>query len=590
MSYSATVATTLIAIVSIAAIPSPSRSAPLPGFRAAPWFGNQVMDERTPEGVRIHTNCPGDLDPSKPTLVVFFATPNGNTIEQTLGSEMQPGLDWHYDIQHIAAQTRKLREVDTRENIVLVVVQPDERSWPAWRAKHTDNGVLIRSLVAKVAARIPGSPVSIALTGHSGGGSFIIGYLNGGEAIPDNVVRIGFLDANYSYSDDDKHGDKLLAWLKGDAQRHLVVLAYDDRNITLDGKPVVGPTGGTWRASHRMIDRFQKEAPLTETSKGDLVSFYGMNGQVQLILDKNPKNKILHTVLVETNGFTHVITLGTPEEGKAGAYRGKRAYTQFIQPAVSYAPIGTQTFTGIPARPTGALGGHAFMNSIATFSPTAREAAILAELGRGNIPNFLRSFKTLEIRWGDAKRHRLSGRISIMPDYLAVGSDSDFVRVPMTPMTAQKLADQFGCSLITRRISDVVFQESELKLDPHPMTVDRETVATFIQHNDIIEGQRAGKPLGLLVCGIKKDVVLTNLLAAAPTHVAIYGWHYTNGTPIQPLTTVHINTYVDYSHGIRFMARQCVADGKQRDVREVMKDARLSPMLSDEGPMTVVSY
>jgi hypothetical protein len=171
-----------------------------------------------------------------------------------------------------------------------------------------------------------------------------------------------------------------------------------------------------------------------------------------------------------------------------------------------------------------------------------------------------------------------------------VGSNSDFVRVPLTPMTAQILADTFGCSLITRRLSDVVYADAELRLDPKPMTVDRESVATFIQHNDIIEGQRAGKALGLLTCGIKKDVVLTNLLAAKPTHVAIYGWHYTNGTPIQPLTTVHINTYVDYSHGIRFMARACIVDGKQRDVRDVMKDAKLCDMLSDEGPMTVVNY
>ena len=58
----------------------------------------------------------------------------------------------------------------------------------------------------------------IALAGHSGGGSFLFGFIDGGDAIPDDVERIVFLDANYSYSDADKHGDKLLAWLKGDAR------------------------------------------------------------------------------------------------------------------------------------------------------------------------------------------------------------------------------------------------------------------------------------------------------------------------------------------------------------------------------------
>lgn len=580
----------IVALLPLIASFAAGASEPLPGFRWGPFFDEQVRDERTPEGVRIYTDAPGPIDPSKPTLVVFYATPNGNSVEQTLGSEMEPGLDWHYDIQHIAAQTRKLREVDTRENIVLVVVQPDDRSWPVWREKHPDNGSLIRRLVSTTVAGIPGSPTRIALTGHSGGGSFIIGYLNGGSAIPDEIQRIAFLDANYSYSDDEKHGDKLLAWLRGGVTRHLIVLAYDDRNITLDGKPVVGPAGGTWRASHRMIDRFNRDVPLSESRNGDLITFKGLNGQIVLTLDRNPRNSILHTVLVETNGFTHAMTLGTPEEGKAGAYRGKRAYTKLIQPAPILAPSGVKVVTGIPARPSGAEGGHAFMSRIAAMAGADREAAILAELSQGNVPDFLRKFKTLRVRWGDSNRKRHTGVINVMPDYLAVGSDADFVRVPMTPMTAQKLADLYGCSLITRRVSDVVFAESELRLDPRPLTVDRESVSTFVQHNDMIEAQRAGKALGLLTAGIKKDVVITNLLAARPTHVAIYGWHYTNGTPIQPLTTVHINTYVDYSHGIRLMARACKVDGKERDVRDVMKDPLLCCMLSDEGPMTVVSY
>ena len=46
----------------------------------------------------------------------------------------------------------------------------------------------------------------------------------------------------------------------GDSPRnHLVVIAYDDREVTLKGKKVVGPTGGTFRACQRMLDRFGKD-------------------------------------------------------------------------------------------------------------------------------------------------------------------------------------------------------------------------------------------------------------------------------------------------------------------------------------------
>ena len=95
--------------------------------------------------------------------------------------------------------------------------------------------------------------------------------------------------------------------------------------------------------------------------------------------------------------------------------------------------------------------------------------------------------------------------------------------------------------------------QAELKLAPHPMTEVREAVATFAEHNQIIETQRNGKPLGLLTTGIKKDVVLTPRIFEKPNRLAIYGWRQLDGKPIQPLTIVHWNQYVDYSHGVRLV-------------------------------------
>jgi hypothetical protein len=106
----------------------------------------------------------------------------------------------------------------------------------------------------------------------------------------------------------------------------------------------------------------------------------------------------------------------------------------------------------------------------------------------------------------------------------------------------------------------------------------------------MIEGQRSGKPLGALAAGIKKDVVVTNRLVERPDHVAIYGWHRLDGTPIQPLTTVHVNWYVDYSHGIRLVKRTVLVDGNPRDIRDVLADPVLHPLLSDEGPIAKPYY
>jgi hypothetical protein len=122
------------------------------------------------------------------------------------------------------------------------------------------------------------------------------------------------------------------------------------------------------------------------------------------------------------------------------------------------------------------------------------------------------------------------------------------------------------------------------------LSENREAPATFLRHHALIEEQREGKKLGELVAGIKKDVVVTNRLAENPNRVAIYGWHKLDGKPIQPLTIVHVNWYVDYSHGARLMKRAMLVNGRPRDVRHVLYDPDLSGLLSDEGPIARPTY
>ena len=55
--------------------------------------------------------------------------------------------------------------------------------------------------------------VETVLSGHSGGGSLIFGYINAVDQIPDDVVRIAFLDSNYAYDRALGHKDKLVKWL-----------------------------------------------------------------------------------------------------------------------------------------------------------------------------------------------------------------------------------------------------------------------------------------------------------------------------------------------------------------------------------------
>ncbi len=230
------------------------------------------------------------------------------------------------------------------------------------------------------------------------------------------------------------------------------------------------------------------------------------------------------------------------------------------------------------------------MASIASLDRAPREAEVLRALLAGNIPSFLRTFRTVVVTstGPDSLRHSVS--YDVMPDYLAIGSDDDFVRIPMTPATAQAFCDAFGCVLPTRKMVNDIWAAATTHVEPRPLTEAREASPTFLQHDRLIAEQLRGAPHGAFVAGHKKDVVVSNKLAERADRVAIYGWHYPTGLPIQPLYTGHVDWYVDYSHGIRPVGRTVRVDGTARSYESVLRDPLLSHLLSDEGPIAVPRY
>ncbi|WP_298865798.1 hypothetical protein [uncultured Gimesia sp.] len=306
-----------------------------PGFEKSPWFEEQISYLQLEPKIRaiIVAPQPQRIMPEKPSRVILFTTPNGSTIEQTSGCQQKEGRDWHYDIQHIGAQHRKWQSLNQRENLILVCLEARGLSWPRWRASHPDNPKLIRKVIAEILNAIPLKKPQITLACHSGGGSFLWGFLNGSETIPEQVDRFVFMDANYSFSEAYGHGKKFLNWLKGDQKRTLVVLAYDDRNVLFRGKKVVSPTGGTFRATNRMLDRFRQDLKFTENRQGEFDTYSGLEGQIRLLVHTNDKNQILHTRLVgEMNGYLYAVTVETPAGAKFSFLNTPRVYTKWIQP------------------------------------------------------------------------------------------------------------------------------------------------------------------------------------------------------------------------------------------------------------------
>ncbi len=216
-----------------------------------------------------------------------------------------------------------------------------------------------------------------------------------------------------------------------------------------------------------------------------------------------------------------------------------------------------------------------------------RERAILGQLLGGNVPGFLRKLIPVKLSCGLGRGQSATATIFVMPEYLAIGSDSDFLRIPMNFHTATAVADRFGFVLPTRKIVDAIYNQSTCRFHPQPLPAGPQMTSTgyYRVHNAMIDKQfqSRGFPYGVLIAGHKKDVVLTNRLRLHPDRIAIYGWHRTTGEPIQPLSTVHGAGYADYSHGIRLIAGMAIIDGRLKSIYDILQDSLLSKLLSDEG-------
>jgi proline-specific peptidase len=289
--------------------------------------GTSVM--QIDSGATATIVAPAHLDRARPIDLILYALPNGNSTEQTIGRKLTDGMDWHFDIQNIGAQTRALRSRGLYQAVVAYL-EAEKKSWPEWR--RTQGYDRANKRIVRIVSRLRSSlgKPRVTLTGHSGGGSLMFGFIEGEDTIPSWIERIAFLDANYNF-DSVQHGSKLMTWLSRDSRHKLVVLAYDDRNIMLDGKKVVSDSGGTWRASERMMSYLKSRVHLEEDKLGEFRRYH--SPQIEILVHPNPENRILHTEMIgEMNGYMHALLVGRPDYDRGESLlKRQRAYTQWIE-------------------------------------------------------------------------------------------------------------------------------------------------------------------------------------------------------------------------------------------------------------------
>lgn len=246
-------------------------------------------------------------------------------------------------------------------------------------------------------------------------------------------------------------------------------------------------------------------------------------------------------------------------------------------------------------KPSATLSGGEFMRRADTTSFWALEELIVEAVTNGQVPDVLRHFRKITfttpvVEEVECLRKKHKVEMWVLPDYIAIGTNDDFVRMPMGPLAAQRIADSLDCTLPTTFLVDRIAEASEGHIDIfpfRPLGARNCQPIVFQDSNNAINAlfKAHGYHFGQLISGLKKDIVITYKIQPQSDYernVAIYGWHHPDGRVQQPLFIRHGNFYVDYSHGVRLIYNKVMIDGVEHDIREVLQSPELYRLLSDE--------
>ena len=244
----------------------------------------------------------------------------------------------------------------------------------------------------------------------------------------------------------------------------------------------------------------------------------------------------------------------------------------------------------LPPRKRNAPTGSQFMARVGKIYGSDYEKKVVLEILSGNVPDFMSPENWREITMkGKVDGMEVEIRLKVCPDYLAIGSNEDYVRVPLSPVTLQRLADALGWALPTVKVVDEIYriagrenslvrlidgqmvsQDLKKKVRPPRSNKDvllaniwnspryRSYISRFmttsefaLRQSKMADREKKGMPKHALVCGNKKDVVVHKV----PDEQR-YKRRLIQYRPFHPQGLdygAHPQTHIDYSLGARFV-------------------------------------
>lgn len=179
------------------------------------------------------------------------------------------------------------------------------------------------------------------------------------------------------------------------------------------------------------------------------------------------------------------------------------------------------------------------------------------------------------------------------------------IRINVSARLQQQIADIIGISLITSKVSDAIFDNASLILEPSTREITSSTEA-MIEYSQLIDQKIAVNPTDKIICTLGKDWVLDN--KATSTKAVNYGWHIKSkqnswkGITIYPCaslmkdsktgayykviqqpSTWHNLEQDDYSQKGRYMGIPCFLNGEQTTIQYIGSTPEYAGLISYQG-------
>ena len=185
------------------------------------------------------------------------------------------------------------------------------------------------------------------------------------------------------------------------------------------------------------------------------------------------------------------------------------------------------------------------------------------------------------------------------------------IRINVSARLQQQIADLMDVSLITGKISDLIFDKANCILEPNTRNITSSTQA-MIEYSQLIDRQLEEKYPNLtqdqygLICTLGKDWILDN--HATSTHAVNYAWHIKSTQSlwkniaiypccslmkdpatgsyykvIQQPSTWHNLEQDDYSQKGRFVLKKVDLNDSQTTFAYIAQTPTLAPMISYQG-------